>query len=78
MLLVIITISLLFKCIKSAKTSDLTSFNSLLILAIYVFKFAMILLMLSELLSIITYSIDSSLVIILIFGLFFFILFKIL
>ena len=69
-------ISLLSTYIKLARISDLISFNSLLMLTIYVFDLDMILLVLCELIGMITCFLEGLLVIMLSLGFFFFELFK--
>ena len=61
---------------KLAEISDLTFFNNLLIFAICVFDFAMTLSTLYKLIGKMTCFLDSLLIVILILGLFFLVLFN--
>jgi len=71
-LLVVITIPLLSAYIKSAIMLDLISSSNLLILAICLVDFSIILSAFCELISIMTYFLERSLVVMLILGLSFF------
>ena len=73
-LLVVMIIYLLLEQMKSANTSDFTSFRSLLIFKIWKFAWETIVLEFFLLISMIIYFLENSLVVILNFGLSFFLL----